>query len=205
MSKSIESIVLATAKKRETFRLHLCKENFLTIIDAHFQKLLKDFKTWEAIDNHPYKYAIADFPNAEFSDLKIIAEKLGFILNSNASQTEIYLSVPKWTKGETRTEAQKMLFHFEKELNRRIKEEKAKANEEYRMIIEKLRYGHFASCKHTYIGKGANYYLITVNKSSCANHPNSIFLEQLANLLKKRKFYNLSEDLGNWTFHVTEK
>ena len=196
MSKSIASKALAIAEKREEERLEDVKEEFLNIMRKYFERRIiscEPLETWEALDNDEYAQA---FKNFNIKDLRQVCEEVGFSLQQDSTIGNYLLSIPKWVKGQKRTQAQKMLYWSNMEIKRNIKSRKDAAKKMCKEALEKIKNGDFVSSYVDYS------YQIEVKVSY--SEDNKEFRDEVASFFEKKNFTLLGIDAksNTWKFSI---
>ena len=171
MSNSISKMVLSVAKEREKERIEGLTKTFLAAVDSIFQEESSNFNL--IMPNHDY---FLKNINISYKDLKEICDNLGFTLFSSIGS--ISISIPEWCGAKKRTYAQLMLFHYNLQMKRLIKEEKVTAKKICEEIIQKLLHKDFSSQKRF------KSFLITVKSNThsktkvCENEVSRIMLSK---------------------------
>lgn len=195
MGKSIASKTLAIAKEREKERLKSIEEEFLTTIQKHFDRLIRLSMKWDAIGNRAYEFERNDFGQFQYMDFKIVANNAGFTIVPGDSYT-YKISIPEWVKGQKRTKAQLMLYRSNMEIDRTIREEKAKARRICREVLEKIKRGDFESPwkDGSYMEEDGSYWIaVKVNESL----DSVTMINEAREFLRKKNFSRLSIDTEN--------
>lgn len=186
MGKSIAKQVMTIADKRETERLKALKDVIHKKFYEHFQKRIDEFKPWEigisTLDINSSKITPKGISNTDF---RRICTDLGFTIKF-ATLQYYELSVPEWIEGEKRTPAQLLVYHTNIEINRKIKAERAAANEFCKQVIHKLADGDFdvIGIDHS---ENTTTYTIEVLVASPSNRT-IYFGDEAIKLLEKRGF-----------------
>lgn len=196
MSKSIASKALAIAEKREEERLEDVKEEFLNIMRKYFERRIiscEPLETWEALDNDEYAQA---FKNFNIKDLRQVCEEVGFSLQQDSTIGNYLLSIPKWVKGQKRTQAQKMLYWSNMEIKRNIKSRKDAAKKMCKEALEKIKNGDFESSRLEY-----NY---DIKVKVSYSEDNKEFRDEVASFFEKKNFTLLGIDAksNTWKFSI---
>ena len=196
MSKSIASKALAIAEKREEERLEAVKEEFLNIMRKYFERRIiscEPLETWEALDNDEYAQA---FKNFNIKDLRQVCEEVGFSLQQDSTIGNYLLSIPKWVKGQKRTQAQKMLYWSNMEIKRNIKSRKDAAKKMCKEALEKIKNGDFESSRLEY-----NY---DIKVKVSYSEDNKEFRDEVASFFEKKNFTLLGIDAksNTWKFSI---
>lgn len=196
MSKSIASKTLAIAKKQEAERLETVKEEFLNIMRKEFEERVISCEPWTALGTVRYVY-YETFGSFKISDLRAVCEEVGFSL-SNASCGGVGLSIPRWIKGQKRTQAQLMLYWSNIEIKRNIKSRKDAAKRMCKEALEKIKNGDFVT------SKCIDSYEIKVIVSY--SEDNREFKDEVARIFAKKNFklLNIDVESGTWKFWIKE-
>lgn len=148
MSKSIASKTLAIVKKQEEERLGIVKENFLDIMRKEFEKRVINCNPWPEASSIGYRTIFDDFSVA---DLEVVCKELGFKFRYSSDVPRSYfLCIPRYVKGEKRTQAQLMLYRSNSEIKKRIKFQRQKAKEISKEALEKIKKGDFTTLPKHY-------------------------------------------------------
>ncbi len=195
MSKSIASIALAIAEKREEERLEAVKEEFLDIMRKYFEKRIISCEPWEALDGDKYYRYGSAFNGINVEDLIKVCDELGFLLMID-SYAGTCLSIPKLVKGQKRTQAQKMLYWSNMEIKRNIKSRKDAARKICKEALEKIKNGDFESSRLEY-----NY---DIKVKVSYSEDNKEFRDEVASFFEKKNFTLLGIDAesNTWNFSI---
>lgn len=196
MSRSIVSKTLAIAKQREAERLEVIKEEFLNIMRKEFEKRIIACEPWTAVVTKYYDYQEL-LRSFLISDLRAVCEEVGFSLSTDPI-SGVGLSIPKWVKGQKRTQAQLMLYWSDIEIKRKIKYRKDAAKRICKEALEKIKNGDFVS------SKCIDSYEIEVIVSY--SEDNRDFKDEVARIFAKKNFKLLDIDVerGTWKFRIKE-
>lgn len=196
MSKSIASKTLAIAKRREAERLEAVKEEFLNIMRKQFEERIISCEPWLAVGTKHYVFQ-ETFGKFKISDLKAVCEEVGFSL-SNDPYMGVGLSIPKWVKGQKRTQAQLMLYWSNIEIKRNIKSRRDAAKRMCQEALEKIKDGDFVT------SKCIDSYEIKIIVSH--SEDNREFKDEVARIFAKKNFKLLDIDVesGTWRFRIKE-
>lgn len=196
MSKSIASKTLAIAKRQEEERLEAVKEEFLNIMRKEFEERINSCDPWTALGNTHYVYH-ETFGGFKISDLRAVCEKVGFLLIIDSCRG-VGLSIPKWIKGQKRTQAQLMLYWSNIEIKRNIKSRKDAAKRMCQEALEKIKNGDFVT------SKCIDSYEIKVIVSY--SEDNRKFEDEVARIFAKKNFklLNIDVESGTWRFRIKE-
>ena len=179
MSRSIASKTLAIAKKHEAERLKAIEEEFLDIMRKEFEERVDTCNPWTAVGTKAYSYHKEIFNSLGATDIKAVAENVGFKLVYECGR--VYISIPEWVKGQKRTQAQLMLYWSNIEINRNIKSRKAKARKMCTEVLEKIKKGDFVTEP-----KHFDYYEIVVTVNYSEN--NREFEDEATKIFAKKNF-----------------
>lgn len=196
MSKSIASKTLAIAKKQEAERLEAVKEEFLNIMRKEFEERVISCEPWTALGTTYYGYQ-ERFGGFKISDLRAVCEEVGFLLKNDPGMG-VGLSIPKWVKGQKRTQAQLMLYWSNIEIKRNIKSRKDAAKRMCKEALEKIKNGDFVT------SKCIDSYEIKVIVSY--SEDNREFKDEVARIFAKKNFrlLNIDVESGTWKFRIKE-
>ena len=196
MSKSIASKTLAIAKKQEAERLETVKEKFLNIMRKEFEERIISCDPWTALGTRQYVYQ-ETFDGFNISDLRAVCEEVGFSLGKECYGS-VGLSIPKWVKGQKRTQAQLMLYWSNIEIKRNIKSRKDAAKRMCKEALEKIQNGDFETSK-CFGGYEINV-IVSYSES------NREFKDEVARIFAKKNFklLNIDVETSTWRFKIKD-
>ena len=186
MGKSIASKTLAIAKKKEAERLKSLKKSVLDEFQKYFDERAKSTDILEEDEEYLVKGKILYKFN--FFEIERICKEAGFLLRKNEISNNVYWSIPKWVKGQKRTQAQLMLYRCNMGIKRNIKSKKEDAKKICKEALEKIKAGNFESEKQ----QTTEAYEIRVKVSYTDN--NTFFLNEIIKFFEKKNFSRIYLD-----------
>lgn len=198
MSRSIAEKTLATAKKRDRDFVKNVKSQTFARVQVEMDGYLKRMEPWPCIAGQCGMGVEVDRKSQK--QVEEIIKGLGFTVNSG--NAIIYLSIPMYQKGEKKTPAQLMLYHFNQKLNKARKEQKeeqtARARKNCQAVLAKLEIGDFQSnCKTI------DYYEISVNAEF--DNSGDDYLIEVERIMRWRGFAKVYVLPSEWRIFIQDK
>lgn len=208
--KTVAEITLAIAEKREKNQREKLENGIISYVQCEMHEHLARVTEWPYITGKTRLKLPMDMCSSyDERQIREVLKMLGFDHESENFPTRArkmwYISIPMYQKGEKKTKAQLMLYHFNQELNKQIKvlkkEQEAKAREDYQTILQKLKDGEFES-KLRRKGESTVYW-ITVNLGRNFSS-GEYYSEKLKQLITRHGFLEIRIDYQRVNMYLQE-